>query len=59
VREEEASFIIYQHEETLQLSFFIVLEQDIGLSQYQINEEPPLDNNPSFQYSHPRHRSVV
>lgn len=59
VREEEPSFTIYHREETLQLPFFIVIEQDagleqeIGLSHYHINDDP----HPF--HSHDRNRSMV
>lgn len=45
-REEEPSFVIYDREDTLQLPFFIVV--DLGLSNYQIQEEPTERQNNSF-----------
>jgi hypothetical protein len=41
--------VILHREDSLQLTFFIVIEQDVGLSQYQINEENTNPNH-SFQY---------
>jgi hypothetical protein len=49
--------VICQREDVLQLSFFLVIEQDIGLSQYRLNDDP--NPNHSFHYSYDRNRSIV
>jgi hypothetical protein len=50
VAEEEPLFRIYEREGSLQISFFIMLEGDAGLSNYRLNEDA-LRANQSFGHS--------
>ena len=44
IREEEPCFTIAQREDYLQFSFFITVECELGISQYQINEDSEAKN---------------
>jgi hypothetical protein len=57
VREEEPCFSIMEREDYLQFSFFIIVECELGISQYEINENY-LEKEQSFRCNESNNESL-